>query len=74
MIGDAGERRQGGIRPDAQRLGDRLGALLAFGSPLVGRQAGDRLFGPVEIADPVEGLLGDRRAAGGMDVEEFART
>ena len=45
---------------------------MAFGSPLVGRQAGDRLFDPVEIADPVEGLLGDRRAVGGMDIEEFA--
>ena len=41
-------------------------------SPLVGRQAGDRLFDPVEVADAVERLLGDRRAAGGMDVEELA--
>jgi hypothetical protein len=38
----------------------------------VGRQPSNRLFDPVEIADAVESLLGDRRAGGGMDVEEFA--
>ena len=41
-------------------------------SPMVGRQACDRLLDAVEMADAVEGLLGDRRADGGMDVEEFA--
>ena len=39
---------------------------------MVGRRAGDGFLDPVELADAVEGLLGDRRAGRGMDVEELA--
>jgi hypothetical protein len=45
---------------------------VAFGAPLAGRPLSNRLFDPVELADAVEGLLGNYRAVGGVDVEEFA--
>ena len=72
QFGFAGELRQGVSAQAASASAIGLRALLAFVSPPVGRQAGDRLFDPVEIADAVKRLLGDRRAVGGMDVEEFA--
>jgi hypothetical protein len=58
--------------PGEERLGDRLGAPLTFTSPTVGRCAGDGFLDPAELADAVEGLLGDRRAGRGMHVKEFA--
>ena len=39
---------------------------------MLGRQAADRLLDPVELADVIERLLGDRRSRGGVDIEEFA--
>jgi hypothetical protein len=69
-FGFAGQSAQCRLRPGGQRLGDRLGPLLTFPSPNIGRQTGDRLVDLVEVADAVERLLGGRRAGGGMDVED----
>ena len=71
-LGLAGELARGRVRPDRESLGDRLRSLLAFSSSMVGGRAVDRLLDTVELADAVERLLGDRRADGGVHIEEFA--
>src|ERR1700676_4213456 len=38
---------------------------------MVGRQAVDRCFDPVQLADAVKRLLGDRRADGSVYIEEL---
>jgi len=48
--------------------------LLAFSSPVVGGRTVDRLFDPVELADVVERLLGDREAIAACTSKNLRRT
>jgi hypothetical protein len=44
----------------------------ALSSPVIGESAVDCSFDPVQLSDPVERLLGDRRSGRGVHVKELA--
>src|SRR5260370_524236 len=72
VVGVGGGAGGGGVRQGRESLGERVRSVLAFSSAVVGGRAVDRLLDPVELADAVERLVGDRRAGGGVHVEELA--
>src|SRR5215475_13405753 len=39
---------------------------------MVGREAFDRFFDPIELTNAIERLFGDRRAGSGMDIKKLA--
>src|SRR5579871_1629752 len=61
-LGPAREPRQSLVRPGGECGGDRLGALLAFSSPMVRRHTLDGVLYPVELTDAVQSLFCDGRA------------
>ena len=69
FAGDGGEL---GFQPGLHRIEDRLGPGLAGGPPRRRAHAPDIAFDGVEDADAGERLGGDRRRAGGLDVEELS--
>src|SRR6184192_3415164 len=73
--GELGFARQvapGLVGPGGQRRCDRLRSFLAFASSMIGHEPVDLLLDLVKPADAVERLLGDRRAIGGMHIEELS--
>ena len=51
---------------------DRLRSFLAFASSVIGHEPVDLLLDLVKPADALERLFGDRRAIGGVHIEEVA--
>lgn len=72
QIGFAGDLRQCGFEPRLQVRNQRLGILFAASPSLIERLAPDTGLYPIKRADAVEGLFGEGRSVGGMDVEELA--
>lgn len=58
--------------PDLEIVEDRGGAGLPKLDTLVRRQTSGLLLDGIEPGDPADGLFGDRRSLGTMDVDELA--
>src|SRR5207248_9321140 len=73
--GELGFARQvapGLVGPGGQRRCDRLRSFLAFASAVIGHAPVDLLLDLVKPADALERLFADRRAIGGVHIEELA--
>ncbi len=71
-IAFAGDHRRLRIEPGREVVDFRPRRSLAHIAPQPRWLAGDKSFDVEQRANPLERLLGDRRAAGGVDVEEAA--